>query len=67
MSQFAERLKELREEKGVSIQKLSKEVHIGAASLCRWENKQADVKGEQLISLARYFDVSVDYLLGLTD
>ncbi len=67
MSKFAERLKELREEKGLSIQKLSKEVKLGAASLCRWENNQADVKGEQLIILAQYFDVSVDYLLGLID
>ena len=67
MEKFAERLKDLREEKGLSIQKLSKEVKIGAASLCRWENCQADVKGTQLIVLAKYFDVSTDYLLGLID
>lgn len=67
MEKFAERLKELREEKGLSIQKLSKEVGIGAASLCRWENSRADVKGSQLIILAKYFEVSTDYLLGLID
>lgn len=67
MEKFAERLRDLREEKGLSIQKLSKEVKIGAASLCRWENCQADVKGSQLIILAKYFDVSTDYLLGLVD
>ena len=53
--------------KGLSIQKLAKEVSIGSSSLCRWENCQADIKGSQLIVLARYFDVSVDYLLGLED
>ncbi len=67
MELFAERLKELRINQGLSIQKLAKEVNIGSSSLCRWENCQADIKGTQLIVLARYFDVSVDYLLGLED
>ena len=67
MKVFAERLKELRHEKGLSIQDLAKEVGIGSSSLCRWENCQADVKGSQLIILARYFRVSTDYLLGLED
>ena len=67
MKKFAERLKELRQEKDLSIQALAKEVKIGSLSLCRWENCQADVKGSQLIILSRYFRVSVDYLLGLED
>lgn len=65
MEIFAERLKELRLEKGLSIQGLSQEVKIGVASICRWENCQADVKGSQLIILAKYFDVTIDYLMGL--
>lgn len=65
MEKFAERLKELRTEKGLSIQALAKEVKIGSSSICRWENEQADVKGTQLIVLARYFGVSIDYLMGL--
>lgn len=67
MEKFAERLKELRIEKGLSIQGLSKATKIGVASICRWENQQADVKGTQLIVLARYFGVSIDYLMGLED
>ena len=64
---FAQRLKELRTEKGLSIQALAREVGIGSSSLCRWENNQADVKGSQLITLARFFKVTTDYLLGLED
>lgn len=67
MEKFAERLKELRIEKGLSIQALAKEVNIGSSSICRWENCQADVKGSQLIILAKYFNVSIDYLMGLED
>ncbi|MCI8612511.1 MAG: helix-turn-helix transcriptional regulator [Clostridia bacterium] len=67
MEKFSERLKELRQEKGLSIQRLAKEVKISSSSLCRWENCQADVKGSQLVILARYFDVTIDYLMGLED
>ena len=65
MQKFSERLKDLRTEKKLSIQGLSSEIKIGVASICRWENQQADVSASQLIVLAKYFDVSVDYLLGL--
>ena len=67
MKIFAERLKELRTDKGLSILALSRETQIGVASICRWENCQADVKGQQLVTLAQYFGVSTDYLLGLED
>jgi len=67
MVNFSERLKELRQEKGLSIQGLAKEVNISSSSLCRWENGQADIKGAQLIVLAKYFAVTIDYLMGLED
>ena len=67
MDKFAERLKELSQEKGLSIHGLAKEVKIGSSSLCRWENCQADVKGYQLVILNKYFGVTIDYLMGLED
>jgi len=67
MEKFAERLKELRTEKGLSIQGFSKATKIDIASICRWENCQADVKGSQLVILAEFFDVTIDYLMGLED
>ncbi len=67
MKNFPERLKELRQEKCLSIQSLAKEVKISSSSLCRWENGQADIKGTQLVILAVYFGVSIDYLMGLEE
>ena len=67
LEKFAERLKELRLEKNLSIQALAKQIGIGSSSLCRWENGQADIRGTQLIILSNFFGVSVDYLLGLDD
>ncbi len=67
MEKFAERLKELRKENNLSIKELSKRVSIGVASICRWENNQSIVNGEQLIVLSKFFGVSTDFLLGLED
>lgn len=67
MRKFAERLKELRAEKKLSTFALSKQVQIGVASISRWENNQSDIKGDQLITLAKFFEVTSDYLLGLSD
>lgn len=65
MEIFAERLKELREDKNLSIQALSRELKISASSIWRWENGDSDIKASQLKLLAQYFKVSTDYLLGL--
>ena len=67
MKIFAERLKELRIEKGLSIKALADEIKISSSSICRWENNQADVNGTALVTLCKYFGVSADYLLGIED
>ena len=67
MRKFGECLKYLRTEKQLSIDQLSKQVGLGAATISRWENGLCDIKSDQLIILAKYFDVSTDYLLGLEE
>lgn len=67
MKIFGERLKDLREEKGLSILALGKLIGVSDASICRWENNTSDVKAEQIVIVAKFFNVSADYLLGLED
>ena len=67
MDNFSERLKELRQEKNLSLSKLANLTGLSNSSLCRWENSQADIKSEQLIILAKFFGVTTDFLLGLED
>ena len=67
MDKFAERLKELRLERGLTIHALAKETKISVASLSRWESCLTDVKGYHLVILAKYFGVTIDYLMGLED
>ena len=62
---FAERLKELRNDKNVSIMALGKAIGVSDATVCRWENGISDIKSDQLLLLSKYFGVSCDFLLGL--
>ena len=46
---------------------LSKEIGISDSSISRWEHEETDIRGEQLMVLAKFFGVRTDYLLGLED
>lgn len=67
MKVFAERLRELRKNKNLSTAQLGLEIGVSDTAVCNWENNKHDIKGEQLAKLAKFFDVSADYLLGLED
>lgn len=58
------RLKELRKEKGLTQQELSKAIAAPARSIQRWENGESQIKTNRANELADYFGVSVGYLLG---
>jgi transcriptional regulator with XRE-family HTH domain len=67
MKSFGARLKELRTEKGLSTLALGKAIGVSDSAICNWENNINDIKSEYLIRIAKYFDVTTDYLLGLED
>ena len=56
----------LRKEKGISQKQASSDLGISQALLSHYEKGIREPNNETLIKLAEYFDVSVDYLLGLT-
>lgn len=67
MNKFAERLKELRKEKGLSILGLANAVGTSHANVSRWESKSRQPNIDFVIAIAKYFNVSTDYLLGVVD
>lgn len=67
MRKFCEKLKELRLENGLSFEEMSKRINISNATICRWENGLNDIKSDELIIVAKFFNVSTDYLLGMND
>lgn len=66
MSIFGERLAELREERGLTQIQLSKNLNMSNSSISSYETDGRLPPIDKLTTLARYFDVSTDYLLGLT-
>jgi transcriptional regulator with XRE-family HTH domain len=65
---FSQRLKELRKERGLSQEELSKLSSVSFPTISRYENGQRDEpKLTILKTFANYFDVTIDYLVGDTD
>ena len=65
MKNYGQRLKTLRKQKEVSLQALSKEINANVLMIKDWENGKRVLTVVHLIRLAQYFDVSIDYLVGL--
>ena len=67
MNKFSERLKELRLEKEIGQIALAKQLSVSKGIISLWENGLREPTLSNLISLAKFFEVSLDYLAGLTD
>lgn len=67
MEKFGERLKNLRLEKNLGQIQLAKELDVGKSIISLWEQGKCEPTLSKLISIARFFDVSLDYLAGLED
>ncbi len=61
------RIKELRKERGLTQKKLAEAVGYAQSVICDWEKGVSDPSAQAVIQLARFFQVSTDFLLGLTD
>ena len=64
---FCERLKELRIEKGIGQVELAQALNVSKGIISLWENGLREPKLSNLLSMARFFQVSIDYLVGLED
>ena len=60
-----ERLKDLRVERGLTLEQLAEETHLSKSALGSYEGDNLkDISHHALIQLAKFYDVTVDYLLG---
>lgn len=63
-----EKLKDLRVAKGLTTEQLSKATGISKSALNTYKNSDTkDIRHFNLVKLAKYYDVSTDYLLGIHD
>ena len=64
---FAQRLNSIMEARSFSAYRISKDTGISDSLIGYWRRDEKQPTKDNLVKLADYFDVSVDYLLGRTD
>ena len=67
MSVFSERLVQLRKSREMSQIALAKEIGVSSRIYQEYEYGKSEPKMSNLVSIADFFGVSMDYLSGRTD
>lgn len=65
-STIAERIKQLRKELGLTQEELAKQLSIAPSTIGMYETNKREPNNELTIKIANFFNVSADYLLGLS-
>ncbi|MBO5136329.1 MAG: helix-turn-helix transcriptional regulator [Clostridia bacterium] len=60
------RLREIRKAKGISQLKLAMDLNTNQNTISRYETGEREPGINELIKIADYFNVSIDYLVGRT-
>ncbi|HFL3512400.1 TPA: helix-turn-helix domain-containing protein [Clostridioides difficile] len=63
----SQRIKYLRENMNMSQKELSEKANINTSVMNRIESGERAIRDDELIVFAKIFDVSTDYILGLSD
>ena len=64
---LGEKIKYLRKEKGIGQNLLARELGVSNASISYWETGKQIPSAEVVYKIAKYFEVTADYLLGLEE
>jgi len=64
---YYSRLRDLREDSDLSIRKLADLLHMQRTTYHNYETGKREVPFELAIILAKFYDVSLDYIAGLTN
>lgn len=67
MSTFGEHLKSIRKSKNVTQKQVAQAINITERNYQNYELNEKKPGFDNLIALADYFDVSLDYLVGRSD
>lgn len=65
METFGVRLRNLRQENKIGQVELAKLIGVGKSIISLWERDECEPTLTKLIALAKFFNVSLDYLAGL--
>ena len=61
------RIRDLREDKDLSQTRVAKEINVSQRTYSYYENGERTIPPEVLVALAKYHNVTVDYILEIID
>lgn len=64
---YNERIREIREDNFLTQQKIADLLHIGQRTYADYESGKTRIPVDSLMILARYYNVSLDYISGASD
>lgn len=64
---IGERLAETRKNNGDTQKDLAIKLHVSIATVRSWEQNRSDPSHEVLVKICRYYHVSADFLLGISN
>lgn len=62
-----DRLKFLREQRGLTQKDLADRLHISESQIFRYEKDEIEPRADAVVKIAEFFNVTADYLLGMSD
>jgi len=63
----AERIRGLREEKGLTVEQVAEYAGVATGSVSNWENAKKAPGYFSILKLIKLFDENADYIMGLSD
>ena len=64
---YNERIREIREDNSLTQQKVADLLHVGQRTYAYYESGKTRIPVDSLLILARYYNVSVDYISGASN
>lgn len=64
---YNERIREIREDNSLTQQKIADLLHIGQRTYADYENGKTRIPVDNLLILAKFYNVSMDYITGASN
>lgn len=64
---YAQRLKDLREDRDLTQEDIAKVIGTSQSYYAQYENGKRELPFTRAIEIAKFYNVSIDYLAGVTD
>lgn len=65
--EFKDKIKELRVSKNLSQQQLADKLGLSQSAVAKWELGKTEPTASAIIAIAKFFNETTDYILGLED